>query len=234
MEKLMFPSRAQDSLENDNRGFSGIPVDILDTPKEIFLYLDVPELSKLDIQVSVEDESTLVIKSGGKRRRGEVEEEGCKYIRLERKAPQKLMRLPENANVSAIAAKCENGVLTVVVEKLPPPPKPKTVEVLIVIPGGFVVLRRPSVRIFIGNVSGQTNLIMLRIRNCIGLANKTEYMLCAACHSNIPTITFSDFGIPVGYVDLSIPANNKGKPKHWLSLRLLTKLVLQLRRYMRW
>lgn len=70
----------------------------------------------------------------GKRKRDDGEEEGCKYIRLERKAVQKLLRkfrLPGNANVAAITAKCENGVLTLVVEKLPPPPKPKTVEVSI-------------------------------------------------------------------------------------------------------
>ncbi|KAL4334745.1 hypothetical protein GQ457_07G031010 [Hibiscus cannabinus] len=134
IEKLMFPSRTEDSRESGNKGISSIPADILDTPKEIVFYLDVPGLSKSDIQVTVEDENTLVIKSGGKRKREEAEEEGCKYIRLERKAPQKLMRkfrLPENANVSAITAKCENGVLIVVVEKLPPPPKPKTVEVAI-------------------------------------------------------------------------------------------------------
>lgn len=82
----------------------------------------------------VEEENTLVVRSGGKRKREEAEEEGCKYLRLERRAPQKLLRkfrLPENANAAAITAKCENGVLTVVVEKLPPPPKPKTVEVAI-------------------------------------------------------------------------------------------------------
>lgn len=86
------------------------------------------------MQVTVEDENTLVIRSNGKRKREDGEEEGCKYLRLERRAPQKLsrkFRLPENANVGAISAKCENGVLTVVVEKLPPPPKPKTVEVSI-------------------------------------------------------------------------------------------------------
>ncbi|KAI3987987.1 hypothetical protein MKX01_038404 [Papaver californicum] len=63
--------------------------------------------------------------------------ESCKYIRLERRVyPKKFMRkfrLPDNSNVSAISAKCENGVLTVKVEKkLPPPPaKPtvKTVEI---------------------------------------------------------------------------------------------------------
>ncbi|MCL7041940.1 hypothetical protein MKW94_013500 [Papaver nudicaule] len=67
----------------------------------------------------------------------EMEGESCKYIRLERRVyPKKFtrkFRLPENSNVSAISAKCENGVLTVKVEKkLPPPPaKPsvKTVEI---------------------------------------------------------------------------------------------------------
>ncbi|KAL7100281.1 hypothetical protein ACP275_09G137500 [Erythranthe tilingii] len=98
-------------------------------------YVDVPGLSKSDIQVSIEEENTLVIKSNGKRKREDRDEEGCKYIRLERRPPpQKLtrkFRLPENCNVSAVTAKCENGVLTVVVEKLPPPPKPKTVQVTI-------------------------------------------------------------------------------------------------------
>ncbi|KAJ4837204.1 hypothetical protein Tsubulata_044335 [Turnera subulata] len=132
IEKLMSHSRSGD--KNENRTMSSIPVDIMDTPKEYIFYMDIPGLSKSDIQVTVEDENTLVIKSGGKRKREDGEEEGCKYIRLERKAPQKLMRkfrLPEDASVSAISAKCENGVLTVVVEKNPPPPKPKTVAVTI-------------------------------------------------------------------------------------------------------
>ncbi|CAI9114480.1 OLC1v1015211C1 [Oldenlandia corymbosa var. corymbosa] len=115
-------------------GIGSIPVDILDSPKEYIFYMDVPGLSKSDIQVTVEEENTLVIKSNGKRKREEVEEEGCKYLRLERRPPRNLLRkfrLPENCNVSAITAKCENGVLTVVVEKHPPPPKSKTVEVKI-------------------------------------------------------------------------------------------------------
>ncbi|KAL9368736.1 hypothetical protein Peur_039935 [Populus x canadensis] len=60
--------------------------------------MDEPGLSKSDIL----------------RKREDGDEEGCKYIRLERKAPQKLLRkfrLPENAIVSsAITAKCETGV----------------------------------------------------------------------------------------------------------------------------
>ncbi|KAL6958590.1 hypothetical protein U1Q18_048170 [Sarracenia purpurea var. burkii] len=39
--------------------------------------------------------------------------------------------LLENSNTLAITAKCENGVLTVAVEKLPPPAKSKKVEAAI-------------------------------------------------------------------------------------------------------
>ncbi|KAK4480795.1 hypothetical protein RD792_011646 [Penstemon davidsonii] len=138
-EFLLSSSRPNDGHHHHHhRGGAAavtVPADILDTAMEYIFYMDVPGLSKSDIQVTVEDENTLVIKSNGKRKREDGEEEGCKYIRLERRPPQKLMRkfrLPENCNTSAITAKCENGVLTVVVEKLPPPPpKTKTVEVKI-------------------------------------------------------------------------------------------------------
>ncbi|KAG6428817.1 hypothetical protein SASPL_106854 [Salvia splendens] len=133
LEKLLHSASRHDG-GGGRGGVANFPADILDTPKEYVFYLDVPGLSKSDIQVTVEEENTLVIKSNGKRKREEGEEEGCKYIRLERRPPQKLtrkFRLPDNCNVSAISAKCENGVLTVVVEKLPPPPKSKSIEVAI-------------------------------------------------------------------------------------------------------
>ncbi|KAI3857874.1 hypothetical protein MKX03_004976 [Papaver bracteatum] len=69
---------------------------------------------------------------------GEEEVEGgsaesCKYIRLERRVyPKKFMRkfrLPENSNVYAILAKCENGVLTME-KKVPPPPAKPTVKTI--------------------------------------------------------------------------------------------------------
>ncbi|CBI20687.3 unnamed protein product, partial [Vitis vinifera] len=59
----------------------------------------------------------------------------AKYVRMERRVG-KFMRkfvLPENANTDKISAVCQDGVLTVTVEKLPPPEpkKPKTIEVKI-------------------------------------------------------------------------------------------------------
>ncbi|KAJ0983765.1 hypothetical protein J5N97_002121 [Dioscorea zingiberensis] len=152
LEKMVFPPRAREShrghgeagIENriavdGNGGGGGLvsgPVDILETPKAYTFFFDVPGIPKSDIQVTLEDEKVLVVKTNGKRKREEGEEEGCRYLRLERKAMLKLLRkfrLPEDANPAAITAKCENGVLTVTVEKLPPPPesKPKTVEVTV-------------------------------------------------------------------------------------------------------
>lgn len=83
----------------------------------------------------MEEERTLVIKSNGKRKRDDESEEGSKYIRLERRLAQNLVkkfRLPEDADVAAVTAKYQEGVLTVVVKKLPPqPPKPKTVQIAV-------------------------------------------------------------------------------------------------------
>lgn len=51
LEKFVFPSRAHE--HHENKGVSSIPVDILDTPKEFIFYMDVPGLSKSDIQVYI-------------------------------------------------------------------------------------------------------------------------------------------------------------------------------------
>ncbi|KAL2933091.1 17.4 kDa class III heat shock protein [Bienertia sinuspersici] len=107
--------------------------DILSTPKEYVFYVDVPGLSKSDVQVQLEEENILVVKASGKRKREDGEEEGCKYLKLERSLPQKMMRkfrLPQDADAASISAKCENGVLAVTVQKILPS-KPKTVEVAI-------------------------------------------------------------------------------------------------------
>ncbi|KAL5707527.1 hypothetical protein ACHQM5_018421 [Ranunculus cassubicifolius] len=84
------------------------------------------------IKVQLEEDNVLVI--SGERKR-EEETEGAKYLRMERRIG-KFMRkftLPENANVEAISAVCQDGVLTVNVDKKPPPEpkKPRNIEVKI-------------------------------------------------------------------------------------------------------
>lgn len=54
VEKSIFNTRSHDDTNSEIRGVGSIPVDILDCPKEYIFYMDVPGLSKSDIQVSQE------------------------------------------------------------------------------------------------------------------------------------------------------------------------------------
>ncbi|KAL6556695.1 hypothetical protein OROGR_005983 [Orobanche gracilis] len=116
----------------DAKAMAATPADVKEYPNSYVFVIDMPGLKSADIKVQVEEENILLI--SGERKR-EEEKEGAKYVRLERRIG-KFMRkfmLPENANTDKIAAVCQDGVLTVTVEKLPPPEpkKPRTIEVKI-------------------------------------------------------------------------------------------------------
>ncbi|GLT97235.1 hypothetical protein SLE2022_148080 [Rubroshorea leprosula] len=123
------PSR---TYVRDAKAMAATPADVKEYPNSYVFIVDMPGLKSGDIKVQVESDNVLLI--SGERKR-EEEKEGAKYLRMERRVG-KLMRkfvLPENANTDAISAVCQDGVLTVTVEKLPPPEpkKPKTIEVKI-------------------------------------------------------------------------------------------------------
>jgi HSP20 family protein len=116
----------------DANAMASTPADVKEYPNSYVFVVDMPGLKSGDIKVQVEDDNVLLI--SGERKR-EEEKEGAKYLRLERRVG-KFMRkfvLPENANTDAISAVCQDGVLTVTVNKLPPPEpkKPKTIQVSI-------------------------------------------------------------------------------------------------------
>lgn len=114
----------------DAKAMAATPADVKEYPNSYVFVVDMPGLKSGDIKVQVEDDNVLII--SGERKR-EEEKEGVKYLRMERRIG-KFMRkfvLPENANTDSISAVCQDGVLTVTVNKLPPPEpkKPKTIEV---------------------------------------------------------------------------------------------------------
>ncbi|GER35388.1 17.9 kDa class II heat shock protein [Striga asiatica] len=116
----------------DARAMAATPADVIEYPNSYAFVVDMPGLKSGDIKVQVEEDNVLLI--SGERKR-EEEKEGAKYVRMERRIG-KFMRkfvLPENADMEKISAVCRDGVLTVTVEKLPPPEpkKPKTIEVKI-------------------------------------------------------------------------------------------------------
>uniref|UniRef100_A0A5B7A9Y2 Putative 17.class II heat shock protein-like n=1 Tax=Davidia involucrata TaxID=16924 RepID=A0A5B7A9Y2_DAVIN len=116
----------------DAKAMAATPADVKEYPNSYVFIIDMPGLKSGDIKVQVDDDNVLII--SGERKR-EEEKEGGKYVRMERRVG-KFMRkfvLPENANTDAISAACQDGVLTVTVDKKPPPEpkKPKTIEVKI-------------------------------------------------------------------------------------------------------
>lgn len=120
------------SYVRDAKAMAATPADVKEYPHSYVFIVDMPGLKSGDIKVQVEDDNVLVV--SGERKR-EEEKEGAKYVRMERRVG-KFMRkfnLPENANIDAISAVCQDGVLTVTIQKLPPPEpkKPKTIEVKI-------------------------------------------------------------------------------------------------------
>ncbi|CAK9171018.1 unnamed protein product [Ilex paraguariensis] len=123
------PSRA---YVRDNKAMRNTPADVVEYTNAYHFIVDMPGVKGDQIKVQVED-NTLVV--SGERRREKEHKDGASFISMERRHG-KLMKkfvLPEDANKDAISAFYQDGVLTVVVEKLPPPEakKPKTIEVKI-------------------------------------------------------------------------------------------------------
>ncbi|KAI3848264.1 hypothetical protein MKW92_023793 [Papaver armeniacum] len=117
----------------DAKAMAATPADIKEYPDSYVFVLDMPGLKSEEIKVQVEDNNVLVVT--GMRQRKDEKEKEVKYVRIERRIG-KFMRkfvLPENANIDVISAVCVDGVLTITVQKLPPPEpkKPRTVQVQI-------------------------------------------------------------------------------------------------------
>nr|GMC92434.1 17.3 kDa class II heat shock protein-like [Ipomoea batatas] len=93
----------------DAKAMAATPADVKEYPNSYVFIIDMPGLKSGDIKVQIDDDNVRV----GKLMR--------KFV------------LPENANKEKITAVCQDGVLTVTVEKLPPPQpkKPRTIEVKI-------------------------------------------------------------------------------------------------------
>lgn len=125
------PTRA---YVRDAKAMAATPADVKEYPNCYIFIVDMPGTKANEIKVQVEDDNVLVVSGERKRDKEKKDEkESVKYLRMERRVG-KFMRkfvLPENANIDSITAVCQDGVLKVTVEKLPPPErkKPKTIDV---------------------------------------------------------------------------------------------------------
>nr|AFY06922.1 cytosolic class II small heat shock protein HSP16.9IIa [Phlegmariurus fordii] len=118
------------SYARDRRAMASTAVDVKELPNAYVFIADMPGLKSSDVKVQLENDNVLNI-TGERKLEDEDKLEG-KYLRLERGAG-KFMRkftLPANAKTDGIAAKCQDGVLTVTVPKVRPP-EHKTVNISI-------------------------------------------------------------------------------------------------------
>ncbi|XP_007012373.2 PREDICTED: 17.6 kDa class II heat shock protein [Theobroma cacao] len=124
------PSRA---YVRDAKAMAATPADVIDYPTSYVFIVDMPGINPSEIKVQVENDNVLVVSGERKREKEKDEKDGVKYVRMERRVGKFLRKfaLPDNANMDKISAACQDGVLRVTVEKLPPPEpeKPKTIEV---------------------------------------------------------------------------------------------------------
>ena len=100
--------------------------DISETGSEYLIKAELPEVSKDDVKVTV-DENVITI-SGERRKEAEHKDEKVHRIESFYGRFSRSFRLPEDADVNAIEAESRNGVLKVRVPKTPAA-KPRTVEV---------------------------------------------------------------------------------------------------------
>ncbi|KFK25478.1 hypothetical protein AALP_AA8G119700 [Arabis alpina] len=115
----------------DAKAMAATPADVIEQPNAYAFVVDMPGIKGDEIKVQIENDNVLVV--SGERQRVNKENDGVKYVRMERRMG-KFMRkfqLPENADLEKISAVCNDGVLKVTVQKLPPPEpkKPKTIQV---------------------------------------------------------------------------------------------------------
>ncbi|TKY58026.1 17.9 kDa class II heat shock protein [Spatholobus suberectus] len=118
------------SYVRDTKAMVATLADVKEYPISYVFEIDMLGLKCGDIKFQVEIANVLLIRG---ERKGDEEKEKAKYVRMERRVG-KFMRkfvLPKNANIDAISAVCQDGVLSVTMHKLPPlePRKPKTIEV---------------------------------------------------------------------------------------------------------
>lgn len=130
-------SKMSEFLSDFDKGFYNQPgafypaVDISDDEKNIYLNLELPGLTKDDVQIKIRENNVLVIK-GEKKQENKTEDKERNYIRVERHFGEfsRYFTLPDNINPEKIDAKFENGVLSISIEKKEPEkPNEKLIEI---------------------------------------------------------------------------------------------------------
>lgn len=104
-------------------------VDITEDKDNIYIYSDIPGLSKEEIKVFIDEDNKLHLKGDKKK---DKKNENQVFLRTERIFGdfERTILLPDAIKKEEISAKYENGVLALTIQKVEPP-LPKEIEIQI-------------------------------------------------------------------------------------------------------
>ena len=111
--------------EGSDENFRAMAMDITEHDKEFSIQANLPGFKKDNVKISIHDNQLLI---EAMCEDNKEEQKGTVY-RCERYSGsyRRNLMLPENANISAINAKMEDGVLTLTIPKKEPTPKQEIV-----------------------------------------------------------------------------------------------------------
>jgi HSP20 family protein len=107
----------------------------LQKPDHFEMTADIPGFKKEEVKVEIHDDVLRVTAEHSEEKQTEHEREadGGKWLRVERRygSLYRQIKLPPSANLAAVEAKADNGVLTVTIGKKPvsPADMPKSIPV---------------------------------------------------------------------------------------------------------
>lgn len=104
------------------------PMDVVETADEVLCHLEVPGLSREDLEIRVED-STLIV-SGEKKYTNDINEKEGGFRSIERRYGhfERQFTLPHTVDTNNVRARHQNGVLTIVLPKVEAS-KPRRIEI---------------------------------------------------------------------------------------------------------
>lgn len=121
--------RAIDSTPTQNGTTAWIPpMDVVETSDEVLCHIEVPGLSRDDLEIRVEDRTVIV--SGEKKYAEDTNEKENGFRSIERRYGrfERSFTLPHTVDTNNVRARHENGVLTIVLPKVEAS-KPRRVQI---------------------------------------------------------------------------------------------------------
>ena len=130
LERLYALQRELDhTFQGETNGSSSWvpPMDVVETADEVLCHLEVPGLTRDDLEIRVQD-NMLVISGEKKYHNDEQKEGGFRSIERRYGRFERSFTLPRTVDTSNVKARHENGVLTVVLPKMEAS-KPRRIEI---------------------------------------------------------------------------------------------------------